>query len=81
MVNSGVVAGGGGGGIGATPPLSDNFFRGAKVYGGAETRNCQCEILYKICEVRPVNKLKNCRHFYSYSIEQQFLGMSPCYHF
>ena len=26
---------------------------------GAKIRNCQCEILYKICKVQPVNKFKD----------------------
>ena len=29
-----------------------------KSKGGAKIRNCQCEILYKICKVQPVNKFK-----------------------
>ena len=43
-----------GGGTG--PPVT--IFRGAKSKGGAKTRNCQCEISYKICKVQLVKKFK-----------------------
>ena len=51
----GLVAGGGGRG---SPP-SDNFLGALKSKGGAQIRNCQCEILYKICQVQLVNKFKD----------------------
>ena len=40
-------------------PLSDNFLGALKSKGGAKIRNCQCEILYKICKVQLVNKFKD----------------------
>ena len=46
----------GGGGRGNAP--SDNFLGALKSKGGAKIRNCQCEILYKICKVQLVNALK-----------------------
>ena len=47
-----MVAGGGEGGCrGQSPPVT--MFRGAKI------RNCQCEILYKICKVQLVKKFKD----------------------
>ena len=52
---SGVVAGGGG--QGARAP-SDNFLGALKSKGGDKTRNCQCEVSYKICKVQLVNKFK-----------------------
>ena len=53
-----MVAGGGGGGRGAVAP-SDNFLGALNSKGGAKIRNCQCEILYKICKVQLVNKFKD----------------------
>ena len=41
------------------PSPSDNFFGALKAKGGAKIRNCQCEILYKICKVQLVNKFKD----------------------
>ena len=34
------------------------FLAALKSKGGAKIRNCQCEILYKICKVQLVNKFK-----------------------
>ena len=53
----GVVAGEGG----QSPP-SDNFLGALKSKWGAKIRNCQCEILYKICKVQLVNKFKDGRN-------------------
>ena len=51
-----MVAGGGG----QSPPSpSDNFLGALKSKGGAKIRNCQCEILYKICKIQLVNKFKD----------------------
>ena len=47
-----------GAGGGARAP-SDNPLGALKSKGGgAEIRNCQCEISYKICKVQLVNKFK-----------------------
>ena len=51
-----MVAGGGGGGRGSAP--SDNFLGALKSEGGAEIRNCQCEIFFKVRKVQLVNKFK-----------------------
>ena len=50
--------GGGGGRQEATAPI-DNFLGDPKSKRGAKIRNCQCQILYKICQVRLVNKFKD----------------------
>ena len=57
---SGVVAGGGGV-AGEQLPPSDNFSWALKFKGGAkiQIRNCQCEMLYKICKIQLVNKFKD----------------------
>ena len=55
---SGVVAEEGRGGQ-SPPPPSDNFLGALKSKGGSKIRNCQCEILYKICKVELVNKFKD----------------------
>ena len=44
---------------GKSPLSSDNFLGVLKSKGGAKIRNCQCEILYKICKVELVNKFKD----------------------
>ena len=44
---------------GQLPPPSDNFLRAVKSKGGAKIRNCQNEILYKVCEFRLVNKFND----------------------
>ena len=49
--------GGGGGGQGAQGPC-DNFLGALKSKGGANIRNYQCEISYKICKVHLVNRFK-----------------------
>ena len=49
-----MVAGGGGG----KGPPSDNFLGAPKSKRGAEIRNCNRVILYKICKVQLVNKFK-----------------------
>ena len=46
------------GGEGAVPP-NDNFLGALKFKGGAKIRNCQCEILYKICKIQLVNKFND----------------------
>ena len=47
-------------GEGGSHPLpSDNCLGVLKSKGGAEIRNCQCEMLYKICKVQLVNKFKD----------------------
>ena len=46
------------GGWGALPP-SDNFSGVLNFKGGAKIRNCQCEMLYKICKIQLVNKFKD----------------------
>ena len=46
---------GGGGGSSS----SDNFLGALKSKGGAKIRNCQCEVLYKLCKVQLVNKFKD----------------------
>ena len=45
-------------GGGGSRPYSNNFLGALKSKGGAKHRNCQCEILYKICKVQIVNKFK-----------------------
>ena len=64
---SGVVAGGR---LRGQWPPNENFLGALESKGGAKIRNCQCEILYKICQVQLLNKFKDSRHFCSYSIEQ-----------
>ena len=44
---------------GGSWPPSDKCLGALKSKGGAEIRRCQCEILYKICEVQLVNKFKD----------------------
>ena len=44
---------------GQLPPPSDNFLGALKSKRCAKIRNCQCEILYKICKVQLVNKFKD----------------------
>ena len=69
--NRGVVAGGRGGGGGTGP--SGKFLGALKSKGGTKIRNCQREILYKICQVQLDNEFKgssNSRHVYNYSTEQ-----------
>ena len=53
--------GGGGGGAGEQLPPSDNFSWALKFKGGAkiQIRNCQCQMLYKICKIQLVNKFKD----------------------
>ena len=58
FITSGVVAGGGGGREAGGRGPSDNFLGVLKSKGGAKVRNCQCEILYKICKAQLVNKFK-----------------------
>ena len=42
------------------PPPGLNRVKDAKVFKrGTKIRNCQCEILYKICKVQLVNKFKD----------------------
>ena len=53
----------GGRGWGAVALPSDNFLEALKSKGGAKIRNCQCEILYKICKVQLINKLKDGSNF------------------
>ena len=68
-------------GEGGQLPPSDNFLEALKFKRGAEIRNCQYEILHKICKIQLANKFKD----YSNSgisiaiqlLKQQFLGMSP----
>ena len=46
------------GGRGVVDPI-DNFLGALKSNEGAKIRNCQCEMLYKICKVQFVNKFKD----------------------
>ena len=46
-------------GAGGTRLPSDNFLGTLKSKRGAKIRNCQCEILYKICKVQLVSKFKD----------------------
>ena len=41
------------------PPPSDNFLGALKSKGDDKIRNCQCEIVCKICKVQLVNKFKD----------------------
>ena len=71
--------GGGGGGQGGSRPLV-TIFRALKPKGGAKIRNCQCEILYKICKVQLVIKFKyssNSGISIAIQFKQQFQGMGP----
>ena len=44
---------------GGQSPPSDNFLGALKSKGGDKIRNCQLEILYKICKVQLVNEFKD----------------------
>ena len=44
---------------GGSRPPSDNFLGALKSKGGGKIRNCQCEMLYKICKVQLDNKFKD----------------------
>ena len=46
-----------------------------KSKGGAKIRNCQSP-LYKICQVRIVDKFKNNRHSVAIRLSNSFLGIS-----
>ena len=49
---------GGGGNRGPFAPPSDNFLVVLKSKRGTKIRNCQCEILYKICKVQLFNRIQ-----------------------
>ena len=58
----------------------DNILGALKFEGGAKIRNCQCEILCKICKVQLVNKFKDSSNSgisIAIQVSNSFLGISP----